>query len=90
MTLPRDAMLLRIFIAKTTEARRAGRFMKPLCSKRAMSISPVRRCCAGRWDSDMPNRLHTTKILQLSEDLPLIIAIVDTEAKKTSCRFSVR
>ena len=27
------------------------------------------------------SRLHTTKILRLSEDLPLIIEIVDTEAK---------
>ncbi len=26
-------------------------------------------------------RLHTTKILRLSEDLPLIIEIVDAEAK---------
>ena len=29
----------------------------------------------------MRSRLHTTKILRLSEDLPLIIEIVDTEAK---------
>ena len=27
------------------------------------------------------SRLHTTKILQLSQDLPLIIEIVDTEEK---------
>jgi len=27
------------------------------------------------------SRLHTTKILRLSEDLPLIIEIVDTEEK---------
>ncbi len=27
------------------------------------------------------SRLHTTKILRLSEDLPLIVEIVDTEAK---------
>jgi len=26
------------------------------------------------------SRLHTTKILRLSEDLPLVIEIVDTEA----------
>ena len=27
------------------------------------------------------SQLHTTKILRLSEDLPLIVEIVDTEAK---------
>ncbi len=27
------------------------------------------------------SRLHTAKILRLSEDLPLVIEIVDTEAK---------
>jgi uncharacterized protein len=27
------------------------------------------------------SRLHTTKILRLSEDLPLVIEIVDTEEK---------
>jgi len=37
------------------------------------------------------SRLHTTKILRLSEDLPLIIEIVDTEEKlKASCRSSIR
>jgi PII-like signaling protein len=31
-----------------------------------------------------PSRLHTTKILRLSEDLPVVIEIVDSEDKINS------
>jgi PII-like signaling protein len=34
----------------------------------------MRRSCAGRGSSAWP---HTTKILRLSEDLPIIVEIVD-------------
>ncbi len=79
MSLPRDAMLLRVFIGEDHEF--CG---EPLCeaivtaargAKHAGSTAPRRPMGFGR-----SRRLHTTRILRLSEDLPLVIEIVDTEA----------
>ena len=36
------------------------------------------------------SRLHTAKILRLSEDLPFVVEIVDTEEKSRDCGRSIR
>jgi uncharacterized protein len=80
MNIPRDAMLLRIFIGE--DDRHDGR---PL--HEAIVLTAREQHLAGATVLRGPmgfghsSRLHTTKILRLSEDLPLIIEIVDSEAK---------
>ena len=71
-----QAVLLRIFIG---EADRAGptALRGDRRSRRASWAWPVRRCCAGRGFGHS-SRMHTRKILRLSEDLPLVVEIVDT------------
>jgi PII-like signaling protein len=80
MQTPTDSVLLRIFIG---EAARHGR--QPLheaivLKAREMHLAgaTVTRGAMGYGKSSL---LHTTKVLSLSEDLPLVIEIVDSEEK---------
>jgi uncharacterized protein len=79
VTLPRDAMLLRIFLGE--DDRHGGRPLYETIVKAAreakLAGATVLRGPMGFGHS---SRLHTTRILRLSEDLPLVIEIVDNEA----------
>jgi PII-like signaling protein len=81
MTLPRDAMLLRIFIGENDRSRDG----RPLYQAVVLKARDVHLAGAtvlrGPMGFGHNSRLHTAKMLKLSEDLPLIIEIVDTEAK---------
>src|SRR5579863_9890232 len=80
MEIPQDSVLLRIFIG---ESDRWGR--KPLYEA---IVLKAREChiagatvIRGSMGFGKTSRLHTSKILRLSGDLPLIIEIVDSEEK---------
>ncbi len=80
MRIPRDALLLRIFVGENDRAD--GR---PLYE--AIVLEARRRQLAGATVLRGPmgfgrsSRLHTAKILRLSEDLPMVIEIVDAEER---------
>jgi PII-like signaling protein len=78
MTLPRDAMLLRVFIGE--DDKHQGR---PLYETIVLKAREARLAGAtvlrGPMGFGHSSRLHTAKILRLSGDLPLVIEIVDTE-----------
>ena len=80
MHIPRDAVLLRIFVG---ENDRAGN--RPLyeaivlkARERHLAGATVLRGPMGFGRSSV---LHTAKILRLSEDLPFVVEIVDAEDK---------
>ena len=81
MTLPHDAMLLRIFIGENDRSPEG----RPLYEAIVLKARDVHLAGAtvlrGSMGFGHASLLHTTKILHLSEDLPLIIEIVDTEEK---------
>ena len=76
MQLPRDALLLRIFFG---EDERSGH--KPL--HEAIVLKARENHLAGATVLRGPigfghsSRMHSTKILRLSEDLPIIVEIVE-------------
>ena len=80
MELPRDSVLLRIFIGESD--RHAGHPLHEAIVLKARELhlagATVLRGAMGFGKS---SRLHTTKILRLSVDLPLVIEIVDSEEK---------
>ncbi|MCI0465819.1 MAG: DUF190 domain-containing protein [Beijerinckiaceae bacterium] len=80
MQIPSNAMLLRIFIG---ESDRHGR--KPLYEAIVMTAREMHLAGAtvlrGPMGFGHSSRLHSAKILRLSEDLPLVIEIVDSEDK---------
>jgi len=78
MDLPRDAMLLRIFFGE--DDKHNGRPLYEAIVKAARSAKLAgATVLRGPMGYGRSSRLHTTKILRLSEDLPLIVEIVDTE-----------
>jgi uncharacterized protein len=81
MTLPRDAMLLRIFLGEDDRSREG----RPLYEASVLKAREVHLAGAtvlrGPMGFGHSSLLHTAKIVRLSGDLPLIIEIVDTEAK---------
>ncbi len=80
MELPPESVLLRIFLG---ESDRHGH--KPLYEAIVLKARELHLAGAtvlrGGMGFGKSSRVHTSKILSLSEDLPLIIEIVDTEAK---------
>jgi uncharacterized protein len=81
MTLPRDAMLLRIFLGEDDRSREGRPLYEAIVLKARevhLAGATVLRGPMGFGHSSL---LHTAKIVRLSGDLPLIIEIVDTEAK---------
>lgn len=80
MQIPREAVLLRIFIG---ESDRAGH--QPLYEAIVMKARELHLAGAtvlrGPMGFGKSSRLHTAKILRLSMDLPIVIEIVDAEEK---------
>jgi uncharacterized protein len=81
MTLPRDAMLLRIFIGEDDKSRNGRPLYEAIVLKARDEHLAGATVLRGPMGFGHTSRLHTTKILRLSEDLPLVIEIVDTEEK---------
>jgi hypothetical protein len=78
MRVPRDALLLRIFIGERD--RHDGRPLHEAIVLRAREAGLAgATVLRGPMGYGRSSRLHTAKILRLSEDLPLIIEIVDAE-----------
>jgi uncharacterized protein len=80
MTLPRDAMLLRIFFGEDDKYHGRPLYEAIVLKAREAHLAGA-TVLRGHMGFGHSSRLHTAKILRLSEDLPLIIEIVDTEDK---------
>src|SRR5215469_9375116 len=80
MHIPRDAVLLRIFIGEADRVERRPLYEAIVLKAREMGIAGA-TVLRGPMGFGRSSRLHTAKILRLSEDLPLIVEIVDEEAK---------
>ncbi len=80
MRLPRDAVLLRILIGENDKFERQPLYEAIVLKARAMQLAGA-TVLRGPMGFGASSRLHTTKILRLSADLPLIIEIVDVQEK---------
>ena len=80
MPLTRDAMLLRIFIGEDDKAGHRPLYEAIVLKAREMGIAGA-TVLRGPMGFGHSSHLHTTKVLRLSQDLPLIIEIVDSEDK---------
>jgi len=76
MHLPSEAELLRIFIGESDRHGRQPLYeaIVQLARKKGLAGATVLRGIMG-FGAD--SRIHTAKILRLSEDLPIVIEIVD-------------
>jgi PII-like signaling protein len=80
MQVPRDAVLLRIFLGEDDKAGRQPLYEAIVLKAREMQLAGA-TILRGPMGFGRSSRLHTTKILRLSEDLPIIIEIVDSQEK---------
>ncbi len=80
MELPSSSLLLRIFIGESDklDGRPLYEVIVEEARKRGMAGATVVRGFLGFGAN---SRIHTSKLLRLSEDLPVIVEIVDTEDK---------
>lgn len=76
MKLPSEAELLRIFIGESDKhlGRPLDEVIVEMARSRGMAGATVLRGVLGFGAN---SRLHTAKILRMSEDLPVVIEIVD-------------
>jgi PII-like signaling protein len=80
MQIPHEAALLRIFIGESDRWEHKPLYEAIVLAARAAKLAGA-TVLRGPMGFGKSSRLHTTKILQLSMDLPLVIEIVDTEEK---------
>jgi PII-like signaling protein len=80
MRIPKEGQLLRIFIGERNkyEGRPLYEWIVLQAKQKGLAGATVLR---GMMGFGANSRIHTSKILRLSEDLPIIIEIVDTHEK---------
>ncbi len=80
MKLPSEGKLLRIFIGDSDrfEGRPLYEWLVIRAKEQGLAGATVLR---GLMGFGANSRVHTAKIMRLSEDLPIIIEVVDTEEK---------
>ncbi len=76
MELKREAKLLRIFIGDSDKIGNISVYEKIVLEAKKIGLAGA-TVFKGFMGFGQSSRLHTTKILRLSEDLPIIIEIVD-------------
>jgi PII-like signaling protein len=83
MQIPQDAILLRIFIGESDLADHKPLYEAIVLKAREMHLAGA-TVLRGPMGFGKSSRLHTSKIIRLSMDLPLVIEIVDSEEKINS------
>lgn len=80
MTMPKDAQLLRIFIGEADKFKGKPLFeaIVNLAREKHLAGATVLR---GLMGFGAHSRMHSAKILRLSEDLPIVIEIADAPEK---------
>ena len=78
MKLPEQGTLLRIFIGETDSYKGKPLYEQIVLKARELNFAGA-TVVRGIMGFGADSRMHSAKILRLSEDLPIIIEIVDTE-----------
>ena len=80
MKLPEQAVLLRIFIGESDKHQGRPLYEQIVLKARELNLAGA-TVVRGILGFGADSRLHSAKLLELSEDLPVIIEIVDTQEK---------
>ena len=80
MQIPRDAVLLRIFIGESERSDHKPLYEAIVLKARELQLGGA-TVIRGPMGFGRSSHLHSAKILRLSEDLPIIIEIVDSQEK---------
>ena len=80
MQLPENAMLLRIFVGQDARHEHQPVYEAIVMKAREHHLAGA-TVLRGPLGFGHSSRIHTTKVLRLSQDLPMVVEIVDTEEK---------
>src|SRR5260221_14550567 len=80
MQVPREAVLLRIFVGEDAKSGRLPLYEAVLLKAREMQLAGA-TVLRGHVGFGHSSHIHTTKILRLSQDLPVVVEIVDSQEK---------
>jgi PII-like signaling protein len=80
MKLPDEAKLLRVFIGETDKYKGKPLYEAIVLKAREMNLAGA-TVFRGIMGYGAESRIHSIKLLRLSEDLPVMIEVVDTEEK---------
>ncbi len=80
MKIPEEGHLLRIFIGESDKWHGKPLYEAIVLKARELHMAGA-TVLRGPMGFGAHSRMHTAKILRLSEDLPIVIEIVDSEAK---------
>jgi len=80
MQIPLEAALLRIYIGESDRWQHKPLYEAIVLAARESHLAGA-TVLRGQMGYGRSSRVHTTKILELSMDLPLVIEIVDSEEK---------
>jgi len=83
MQIPKGAILLRIFIGENDRHNHQPLYEAIVLKAREMHLGGA-TVLRGPMGYGHSSHLHTAKILRLSDDLPVIVEIVDSEEKINS------
>lgn len=78
MKLPEERMLLRIFIGETDQYKGKALYEQIVLKAKELNLAGV-TVLRGIMGFGADSRMHTAKLLRLSENLPVVIELVDTE-----------
>ncbi|MBI4706497.1 MAG: DUF190 domain-containing protein [Candidatus Omnitrophica bacterium] len=79
MKLPEEGMLLRIFVGESDHYQGKALYEQVVLKAREIGLAGA-TVIRGIMGFGADSRMHTAKLLRLSEDLPVVIELVDTEA----------
>jgi uncharacterized protein len=80
MNIPEEGTLLRIFLGESDRAGGHPLYEAIVLKAREMHLAGA-TVLRGTMGFGKHSRLHTAKILRLSEDLPIVVEIVDSEER---------
>jgi len=80
MHVPREAVLLRIFVGEDDRTKGRPLYEAIVLKAREAGLAGA-TVLRGPMSFGKSSTLHTAKVLRLSEDLPIVIEIVDTQEK---------
>jgi PII-like signaling protein len=80
MRIPQESILLRIFMGENDRSGHMPLYEAVVLKAREMHLAGA-TVLRGPMGFGRASRLHTAKILRLSEDLPIVVEIVDSEEK---------
>ena len=80
MKLPEEGELLRIFVGESDHFNGKPLYEEIVLKARELNFAGA-TVLRGIMGFGAKSRIHTTKVLRLSDDLPIVIEIVDTKEK---------